>query len=56
MGEYVKATLIVIGALILIGAFTVLWPLTEAMLMLTWPILLVAVAIVIVARYLKSRR
>lgn len=56
MKDYLKATLIVIGALALIGMFTLLWPLTKAIIYVTWPILLMVVAIIAVAQIIKWKR
>lgn len=56
MRDYLKATLIVIGALMLIGLFTLLWPLTKAIFYVTWPILLVIAAIIAVAQFIRWKR
>ena len=56
MRDYLKATLIVIGALMLIGLLTLLWPLTKAMFYVTWPILLVIAAIIAVAQFIRWKR
>ena len=55
MREYVKAVIIVIGGLIVIGLLLLLSPLVVAFASVLWPLLLIPVAIVIVAELLKRR-
>lgn len=56
MKEYLKASGIVIGALLLIGFVLLLWPVILGVVSVIWPILIVVVAIVIVAEYLRNKR
>lgn len=56
MRDVIKATLIVFGALVIIGLSVVLLPLMEAVIVVAWPILLVFGAIIGLAIYLRWRR
>ena len=56
MGNYLKATILVLGGVIGTGFILMFAPVVLVVLSVCWPLLIIPLLIVVVADYLKRRR
>lgn len=55
MKEYLKATIIVIGGLLLIGILLFFAPIIISVISVTWPLMVIPIIIILVANCLKRK-